>query len=467
MSGVRSRWPVRRARLVAIALALVVVVLGAACGGDKPGAGAGASPSARATAVSLPFPSTPAGEQLGWVVGRMNQTALLTQAEVKTHFSREFLAQVPVGDLIVALSQVAQSGPLRLVAVLDSSSATSLIGQLDGPGGASLKTTIVVDPATGRIEGLLFQPYKPVTPPSSWSEIDGRLAELASQASLVAVEVGSEAPVHAREAERVGAIGSAFKLYVLGALAAAIDEGSASWQESLAVREAWKSLPSGDMRMEPAGRRFTLRHYAEQMIATSDNTATDHLMRRLGRSAVEDQLEPMGLSARGNRPFLTTREMFVLKLNAPDALRQAYVAAGPADRRRLLARVDRLPVSLDDAAGWIAPRDIDTLEWFASPVDLAEALLYLHETARRPGLAPVRSILARNPGILLDAGTWRSAAFKGGSEPGVLSLAWLLERRDGRTFALAIVLNDSVHDIDQAAAVALAEGAVGLLAAVP
>lgn len=93
--------------------------------------------------------------------------------------------------------------------------------------------------------------------------------------------------------------------------------------------------------------------------------------------------------------------------------------------------------------------------------------MYLGEVAKRPGLAHVRSILARNPGILLDSGIWRSTAFKGGSDPGVLSLAWLLERRDGRTFALAIVLNDQKHDIDQAVAVALAEGAVGLLAAAP
>jgi hypothetical protein len=84
-----------------------------------------------------------------------------------------------------------------LGAALESSGATSLIARRDGPGSTSLKTTIVVGPATGRVVGLLFQPYKPVIQPSSWSEIDGRLAELASQASLVAVEVGNEAPVHA------------------------------------------------------------------------------------------------------------------------------------------------------------------------------------------------------------------------------------------------------------------------------
>ena len=73
--------------------------------------------------------------------------------------------------------------------------------------------------------------------------------------------------------DEAGAIGSAFKLYVLGALARAVADGDATWQERLAIRDAWKSLPSGAMRDEPAGSAFTLRHYAEQMISVSDNTA--------------------------------------------------------------------------------------------------------------------------------------------------------------------------------------------------
>lgn len=255
---------------------------------------------------------------------------------------------------------------------------------------------------------------------------------------------------------------------MLGALAAAVAEGSASWDERLAIHDAWKSLPSGDLRNEPAGRRFTLRRYAEEMIAVSDNTATDHLIHRLGRSDVEAGLETMGMTfVRPDLPFLTTREMFALKLSAPDSLRSAYVAAAPQARRVLLRRVDRLPVTLDKSFGWTTPRDIDSLEWFASPADLVRAMVYLGDAARRPGLTPIRSILARNPGITPDVVTWRYVAFKGGSEPGVLSLVSLLERSDGRVFVLALVLNDPDHAIDQAAAVALAEGVVELLAAVP
>lgn len=81
---------------------------------------------------------------------------------------------------------------------------------------------------------------------------------------------------------------------MLGALASAIADGSASWEERLAPRKAWESLPSGDMRDQQAGKKYTLRHYAEQMIAASDNTASDHLMHRLGREAVEAELGQRG-----------------------------------------------------------------------------------------------------------------------------------------------------------------------------
>jgi hypothetical protein len=399
----------------------------------------------------------------------MNAGATLGEAQIEARFSPAFLAQVPAEELVSALAQVATAGPLRFGAILESSEPATLVARLDGSGGVSLRTTIVVEPSgAGRITGLLFQPYTPVRRPTSWDEVDDGLAGLASQASLLAVEVGREAPVHAREAERVGAIGSAFKLYVLGALGAAIADGSASWDERLAVRDAWKSLPSGDMREEPAGRRFTLRRYAQEMIAVSDNTATDHLIHRLGRAAVEAELERMGAgTAPSALPFLTTREMFALKLSATDEFRRAYIAAAPQARRRLLARVDRLPVSVEKMSGWTSPRDIDSLEWFASPAGLVRAMVSLREAARRPGLAPIRAVLARNPGVVLDAATWRYPAFKGGSEPGVLCLTWLMERRDGRVFALALVLNDPGRDVDQAAAVALAEGALQLLGDVP
>jgi hypothetical protein len=49
----------------------------------------------------------------------------------------------------------------------------------------------------------------------------------------------------------------------------------------------------------------------------------------------------------------------------------------------------------------------------------------------------VGSILRKNPGIPHDPKVWKSVGFKGGSEPGVMTLTLLLERTDGRWFVLS------------------------------
>ena len=76
----------------------------------------------------------------------------------------------------------------------------------------------------------------------------------------------------------------------------------------------------------------------------------------------------------------------------------------------------------------------------------------------------MRAILATNPGVQVDRKQWSYVGFKGGSEPGVLSMTWYLERKDGRAFVLSLVVNDTRHDIDAAAAIKVAEAAIALLA---
>jgi hypothetical protein len=91
-------------------------------------------------------------------------------------------------------------------------------------------------------------------------------------------------------------------------------------------------------------------------------------------------------------------------------------------------------------------------------------MIALQAAAQHPALAPIHKILAKNPGISFDTKTWPYVAYKGGSEPGVLSLTWLLTRSDGRTFVLSIVLSNTAKVIDETGAVNVAEGAVDLLA---
>jgi len=446
-----------------VALLLIGAAASAGCGSHT----AAHTKSRTTTRPSAQLPATPAGRQLAWALALVNSGKTPAVSELSAHFSSTFLKAFPPLKLLTGLEPVVAGKPYHYVRMLKPPSRLRLVARLDGNRGASLRVMISVAKAsTHPIDGLLIQTL--ASEPGGWRAIDSRLAKVAARPSMLVAEVrnGRLKTVHALNPNRVGAIGSSFKLYVLGALGQAIEDGKASWQEKLAIRAAWKSIPSGQMQNEPAGKRFPLLRYAQLMIAISDNTATDHLIRRLGRREVEKELVRFGNhSVERNIPFLTTREGTILKVNAPASLTDAYARAGSKERSRLLKRVDALPLSIV-GIDWNGPRLIDKIEWFASPADLGRAQVRLQQLACRPGLTPIRSILAKNPGVPLDAKTWRYAAYKGGSESGVLAFSWYLERRDGRAFVLAIVLNDSRRELDNdlISPVSIAQGAMALLA---
>jgi hypothetical protein len=205
------------------------------------------------------------------------------------------------------------------------------------------------------------------------------------------------------------------------------------------------------------------------MISISDNTATDHLIHFLGADAVAAEQTAMGNSHAGlNTPFLTTQQVFALKLAAPDDLISKYVNGNAEERAALLnGPVAKLHVDAGQVAAWTKPKEIEQVEWFASANDLCAAMQSLHQMSQQPGLEPVAQVLSVNPGIALDDQTWTAIQFKGGSEPGVLNLTWLLQRQDGRWFVVTSALNDTQNPISEALALSLMQSAITAVAQTP
>ena len=113
---------------------------------------------------------------------------------------------------------------------------------------------------------------------------------------------------------------------MLSELSNQIAEGTAAWDEPLEVRADLRSNPAGQVYQLADGDTLTLREYAEVMISISDDTATDHLIDRLGRESVEAAMARAGVTQPElNQPLLATRELFWLKFladppNPPDRL---------------------------------------------------------------------------------------------------------------------------------------------------
>lgn len=383
--------------------------------------------------------------------------------EVGDLFAPSFLSAIPEARLRqITETNVRPGGPYEIVKVL---SQTSTSAELLVRGAATQKMSITIEPqAPYRIVGLLFQPAQ--VDLESWDDLDERLADAAPEVAFLAAEIvdGECQTVHEVEADRILPLGSAFKLYVLGALARAIDEGTASWDDEIEIRDDARVHSSATYGETPAGTKVRIEDLATAMISVSDNTATDLVMAHVGRQAIEASLGGLGMDDPGrNLPFVTTRELSLLKWGVEADVREAYIVADPDRRRDLL---DQLPAhaatQTDLLSGNVTvPTAIDELEWFASPADLCRVHVALQELASKPGLEPLRRILSVNPGVPM-ADAWTYVAFKGGSEPGVLAGSWLAER-DGRRFFVAAQLENTRGAVELPA-IGDAAGAFGLLA---
>lgn len=320
----------------------------------------------------------------------------------------------------------------------------------------------------GLISGLrLSEPPAPRPAPASWKELERRLRAAAPQAGFVAAEVKGRAcrTVRGVAANVRRPLGSMVKLYVLGTVAEQIRKGAYGWDTELTITPDVKSLPTGRLQDRPDGSRVTVLEAAELMISISDNTATDLLIRKAGREAVERTVRSWTKgNDRRNTPLLTTRELFVLKGARYPELAGRYLSKNTRDKRAYLAgTVAGVPLS--DIRPWPEPREIDTIEWFASPADVCRAYA---ELARLDDGRVGEVMSANDAGLGLPRDRWRQVWFKGGSEPGVYDLSFRARTTGGRTYVVTLMGVDPEAPFDDGKTgqefLALARGGFALAA---
>lgn len=269
----------------------------------------------------------------------------------------------------------------------------------------------------GLIAGLLID--VPIVYATSLSEALAAFEALSGEVSVV---VTQEATVlGALNMDRPMAVGSAFKLAVLKALQKLIGAGKLDWDQVVRFEDKWRSLPSGQMQDWPERAPVTLHTLASLMISVSDNTATDALIDLVTRNSVEG-------GAPRNRPFLTTREFFLLKHRDHDAYREQF-SAGNYD-----LKVDVLRALADKPLPRISELvmvPFPGVEWFFSTNELCELMDDLGDL----------DVMKINPGVARRS-DWASVAFKGGSDVGVINLTTGLMAEDGTRYCASATWND-------------------------
>ena len=379
----------------------------------------------------------------------------MSDAQVRAHFDAAFLAQVSPAVLNDALEAVVS---VKLLSIQVSELSTLVASVSTGGAVQQAQLWLTVD-SRGLISGLRISPAVTGPTPATWARVDATLRSVAPEVHLLVANVtsGSCQLVHSIDPTTAAPLGAAFKLYVLDALGNAVASGKVRWNQPLTVTAQFKSLPPGELQNEPDGTQILVLDTAAKMISVSDNTAADMLINLLSRAAVEAALTTTGMASPAlDRPFLTTREIFILKLDRWPTLAKRYIAANEPSRRTLLAStVDRAPLpAVVAATAWTTPRAIDSLEYFASAGDICRAYTSLAALARRPGLSPIGQVLSLNDGGLqLDPAQWKATWFKGGSEPGVLTLAYLATTRTGQSYVVTALTENPSQPINEATAV--------------
>lgn len=384
------------------------------------------------------------GNQAQWVIDAMNAAPApqVSEAEVTAtgeRFAQLMLDEVSAADLAALFNGLRDQRAWVPTAVKQFDD--SMIVTLHGTSGEPLDMSIAVD-SVGKIQYLFFGPVaadrKAAT---TWDELESALEDSTADISLSVTEVtdGAKSEIFTHNATDVMPLGSIFKLYVLGAVATAVANGTLSWDTPVTITDDVRSLPSGVLQDAANGTQVTLQQAAEKMISISDNTATDALIALVGRDAVEQQLTSMGNThASLDLPFLTTRELFQLGWGSDPAVRTQWRDADETGRRAMLAALPAGALTMDGSEISDAVWQYG-LDWFASAPDLVAAHTALQAMADTEAGAPIRDILSLNPGTGMSIGSeWTYVGFKGGSAPGVLAGSWYVEREDGKQFVVSI-----------------------------
>jgi len=457
--------------LFACAVLALVVLLGA-CSGNSPEAAAPTSvpeptaeptpaptaipptatavpPTPEPTATAAPttapvsfgpeFDETESRRAMVTFVGWLNDGPPLRE-EYEEFMSDDMLSALSYDDFLATQLSARPETPFTLSDPTDAGiTATAVLTNAFGED-VALDVTVL----NGEVAGLLLYPLSSAEPPVSFEEALANLEAEGAVQYLIA-DAADCSVLQGSGEDRSMPIASMFKLFVLGAVADAVDSGTIAWNDAVTIRDELDSLPSGTTQNDEPGSTRTVEELAALMITISDNTATDHLVDLVGRETIEAGLEEWGHSNPADmQPLLLTSDLFKLKYLLSDEERAAFVALETDAKRMELKVIGEGPLpALSDLVN--EPRDLTTLEWFATPLDLCRVMVKLRTT-------PVASDIIALPSLTSEVApdpSWTWHGSKGGAEVGLFALSSLVETTNRSVVVVTAVVNEE-RPLDQA-----------------
>jgi hypothetical protein len=366
----------------------------------------------------------------------------------KNHFSKSFRKAIPYNKLTEISSNLHKDfGTCRDIEIPKNALVKEFYTIQSN--GKKLVFNLVVENKNDKnlITGLLYKGEKTdIIKFSSEKEILKELKKFDGLISTLLIEEGQK--ILDYKSTETHALGSVFKLYVLATLSQKIANKELSWDKKYPIKNKLKSLPSGVMQNYEKGRMVTLSEMATKMISISDNTATDHLIDIVGRKEIEKYIAENGLISKKSNytPFLKTRELFAIRAFFIEKDYMAYAEKDRKGRLKMVNKVNRKSNKkiLNKLKNWDKPRHITDVEWYATPQEVCKLNFLIQKNKD----TKIREIMAVNAPFAQENRSFAYTGYKGGSEPGVLEMSYLLKKNDNKWSCLFIGQNNTATNIN-------------------
>lgn len=414
------------------------------------------------------IPDHPAGRQLEWILTQLASNGTITDSMINQRFAASWLAQNGIAATRSLLQSARSNYPgARLIDPIGMA-PIAFTGVINGQNNRDAFTVLDVDLADGKINNLAFFDYGVG---GQGTTLYGRHANLnfaqaadaidaiAGQSSVVLARIDDNNQCQAisgRLQDTPRATASIFKIWILGGVAEAINDGSLVHDQVVPL-DGSKQVRGGPLFSQPAGTEMSIDRLSTLMLGVSDNTATDMLLGLAGRSRFNGLHAEYGHSTPNLlSPQLGISEQFHLFFSFPLPESLSYVDGTESFQQSFLE--DRI-VPLGSASTGGGGFNHESLyvdgSWQASPMDICGAFARhrLHEPGSDEALLVERALQAQaaQPNVREN---WDRVWYKGGSlESGengnlVLTHAFMLEREGEQPIVVVAMANEPSGGID-------------------
>lgn len=406
---------------------------------------------------SIELPNTPAANQLQWIIEQLAITSTSAQ-EITDRFDAVTLNQISVlqwQQFFDTLRSVVTNGKVQDTYSITPTSISILIGNENEPQNGQF-LTLTTKYGTGKIVSFGASGF-PLNGSSTGVADQGltfqsaatKLNTLAEDVGILVARIDENnqcMPIFEQNAQTPLGTASIFKIWTMGALAKMIEDGTITRDQTLPLLA--NNVVLGGTISQELGVQFRVDDLASLMLGISDNTATEHLFKLVGREAHEATLDTFNHQNQSlMEPFLSMNEAFNLYFTVPEADAIAYVNADEDTQKMYVDNVLTPAGPVVSPARANLPVLVSGL-WQASPQDVCSAMAGLRQfNDATEAFKVIDQAYGATSAIINLRKKWERVWFKGGSlDDGfglrVLTYGWMLESDDRGAYAVIVMTNN-------------------------